>query len=201
MIGDSIIQFFSSFGIIGMALSLYLIFLIDSMIFPALPDFFLLVIFSTNPNSIAWGMSLLIIAVVASFSGNTLLYLLIKKYSPPKWIKKPMQKYSNMLIVSDERILLINRIAPVLPYTGAFIAINNWDYKKAISYIVLGACVKFGFLLLLSGTFYTLFEEGVAQKATFLLIMLTIGISLIASFLERKRLKGKSQKGDVPLKI
>ncbi|RLF42655.1 MAG: hypothetical protein DRN29_11165 [Thermoplasmata archaeon] len=136
-----------------------------------------------------WGVSLLIIAVVASFSGNTLLYLLVKKYSLPKWIKKPMEKYSKMLIISDERILLINRIAPVLPYTGAFIAVNNWSYKKAISYIVFGAFLKFGFLLLLSGTFYQLFEEGTAQKATFLLIIFTIAISLIASFVEKKRLK------------
>lgn len=189
MLGDAIINFFNAFGVIGMVLALYFIFLIDSMIFPALPDFFLLVIFSTDPHNVLWGLSLLIIAVIASFSGNTLLYLLIKKYSPPKWIKKPMRKYSEMLIVRDERILLINRIAPVLPYTGAFIAINNWSYRKAISYIVLGACVKFGFLLLLSGTFYQLFEEGIAQKATFILIILTIAISLIASWVERKRLK------------
>jgi len=188
MIGDAIIEFFSAFGVFGMALALYFIFLIDSMIFPALPDFFLLVIFLTNPGSIEWGIALLIIAVAASFSGNTILYLLVKKYSLPKWMKKAMQKYSNMLIVSDERILLINRIAPVLPYTGAFIAVNNWNYRKAISYIIFGAGIKFGFLLLLSGTFYTLFKKGVAQEATFLLIILTILISLIASFLERKKL-------------
>jgi len=188
MIGDAIIEFFSAFGVAGMALALYFIFLIDSIIFPALPDFFLLVIFSTNPGNIAWGITLLIIAVAASFSGNTLLYLLVKKYSLPKWMKKAMRKYSKMLIISDERILLINRIAPVLPYTGAFIAVNNWNYKKAISYILFGAAIKFGFLLLLSGTFYTLFEKGIAQEATFLLIILTILISLIASFLEKKKL-------------
>ncbi|MEA2054452.1 MAG: hypothetical protein U9O96_04975 [Candidatus Thermoplasmatota archaeon] len=188
MIGDAIINFFSNFGVIGMVLALYVIFLIDSMIFPALPDFFLLVIYSTNPQNFLWGFVILIIAVFASFSGNSILYLIVKKYSPPHFIKNLMKKYSEMLIVKDERILLINRIAPVLPYTGAFIAINDWNYKKSIAYIVAGAIIKFGFLLLLSGTFYALFEKGVAQNATFILIIATIVISLIASHLEKGKL-------------
>ena len=189
MIGDTVISFFDVFGVMGMGLALFFIFLIDSMLFPALPDFFLLVIFSTDPHNIAWGVSLLVIAALASFSGNALLYILVKKYSLPTWIKKAMQKYNELLIIKDERILLVNRIAPVLPYTGAFIALNRWDYKKSMSYIVLGAVVKFGILLILSGTFYQLFEEGIAQTATFLLIILTIIISLIATLVERKKLK------------
>lgn len=187
MIGDTLINFFSSFGIIGMLLALYLIFLIDSMIFPALPDFFILIIYSANPD-FGWGIILLFIAVLASFSGNTLLYLLVKKISIPKWIKKLMRKYSKILIMSDERILLLNRIAPVLPYTGAFIAINNWDYKKAISYIVVGGFAKFGCLLLLSGTFHALFEEGVAQNATLALIVVVIVISFILSYIKKKKM-------------
>ncbi len=188
MIGESIIEFFSNFGIAGMVLALYSIFLVDSMIFPALPDFFLLVIYSTNPGTI-WGVELLIVAVLASFSGNSLLYLIVKRYSPPKFIKNLMRKYSETLIIKDERILLVNRIAPVLPYTGAFIAVNHWDYWKSITYIVLGAILKFGFLIMLSGTFYNLFERGVAERATFLLIIAVILVSLIASHVEKKRLK------------
>jgi len=189
MIGDEIINFFGEFGAAGMLLALYTIFLIDSMIFPALPDFFLLVIYSTNPHDTTWGIMLLIIAVFASFSGNSILYFVVKKYSPPHFIKNLMVKYSNMLIIKDEKILLINRIAPVLPYTGAFIAVNNWDYRKAITYIVVGAVLKFGFLLLLSGIFYHLFEKGIAEKATFLLIAITISISVIASYIEKRRLR------------
>lgn len=188
MIGDEIINFFGGAGGGGMLLALYIIFLIDSMMFPALPDFFLLVIYSTNPGNAAWGAALLGIAVFASFSGNSLLYLIVKKYSPPNFIKKLMKRYSKMLVVKDEKILLINRVAPVLPYTGAFIAINNWDYWKAITYIVVGAAIKFGFLILLSGTFYKLFERGIAEKATFLLIVATLGISAFASYIEKKRL-------------
>ncbi len=188
MIGDAIIGFFSNFGVWGMLLAIYVIFLIDSMIFPALPDFFLLVIYSTNPSA-TWGIELLAMAVLASFSGNSLLYLITKRYSPPGFIKNLMKKYSKMLIIKDERILLVNRIAPVLPYTGAFIAIRNWDYKKSISYIVVGAAIKFGFLLILSGTFYDLFERGAAERATFTLIIVTITAGIIAAHLEKKRLE------------
>jgi hypothetical protein len=198
MLGDTIIQFFSSLGIVGLMVALYLIFLIDSMIFPALPDFFLLIIFATDPQNVVWGLTLLIIAVSASFSGNTLLYVIVKRFSPPRRLQRAMKKYSEMLIISDERILLVNRIAPVLPYTGAFIVINNWSYRKAMKYIVGGACIKFGVLLLLSGSFFQLFQEGTAQRATFILILVTIGISLIASFIEKKRLRKKNEQGSMP---
>jgi hypothetical protein len=102
-----------------------------------------------------------------------------------------MRKYTDLLIITDERILLVNRIAPILPYTGAFIAVNNWDYKKSMKYILTGAMLKFGVLLALSRTFYSVFESGTAQVATFTLIISTIGISLIASAYERRRLARK----------
>jgi len=190
MIGDAIIDLFSSFGVWGMILALYTIFLVDSMIFPALPDFFLLVIYSTNPGTM-WGIELLTIAVLASFSGNSLLYLITKRYTPPGFIKNLMEKYSKMLIIKDERILLVNRIAPVLPYTGAFIAVNNWDYRKSMIYVVVGAVLKFGFLLMLSGTFYNLFERGTAERATYILIIITITAGIIASHVEKRRLKSE----------
>ena len=41
MIGEPIVDFFSGFGAIGLIIALYVIFLIDSMIFPALPNFFI----------------------------------------------------------------------------------------------------------------------------------------------------------------
>lgn len=189
MIGEVIVDFFSSFGGVGLVVALYLIFLIDSMIFPALPDFFLLVIYATNPHSLPWALALLCVAVAGSFSGNTLLYLVVKRASVPGFIARVMQKYSDLLILDDERILLVNRVAPVLPYTGAFIAVNNWRYSLSITYIVAGAAAKFGLLLALSGTFYRLFKEGVAQTATLVLIIATIVISLVASYIEKRRLR------------
>jgi hypothetical protein len=93
-----------------------------------------------------------------------------------------------MLIINDEKVLLLNRIAPVIPYTGAFIAMNEWDYKKSIFYIVLGASIKFTLLISLCGTFYILFEREIAQNATLVLIFITIAISFIYSYIKKKSL-------------
>ncbi|HDS59744.1 MAG TPA: hypothetical protein ENN54_05590 [Thermoplasmatales archaeon] len=189
MIGEALVDAFSQFGLAGMILALFLVFLVDSMIFPALPDFFLLVIYATNPHEDWWGALLWVVAISASFSGNTLLYALVKRFTPPAPIQRAMRRYANLLIIADERMLLVNRVAPVLPYTGAFIAVNRWDYWKSMRYIVVGAAAKFGVLLLLSRTFYSLFEAGVAQNATFALIVITIVISLIGSAYEKRRLR------------
>jgi len=168
--------------------ALFTIFLIDSMVFPALPDFFLLAIYATNPHNAWWGALLFVVAVTASFAGNSLLYILVKRFSPPALVLRAMRKYAGTLIFADERMLLVNRIAPILPYTGAFIAVNNWDYRRSMVYIILGAIAKFGALLMLSRTFYVLFETGIAQRATFILIISTIIISLLASAYQRRQL-------------
>ena len=75
---------------------------------------------------------MIVIAVTAIVIGNTSLYLLVKRIGMPHFIEKAMITYSKIMPSKDERMLLINRIAPVLPYTGAFIAVNCWDYKKAM---------------------------------------------------------------------
>ncbi|HEC76487.1 MAG TPA: hypothetical protein ENI33_04425 [Thermoplasmatales archaeon] len=193
MFGDAIISFFSSFGGAGMVSALFFIFIIDSMFFPTLPEFFLLVIYSTNPT-FSWGITLIFVALLSIFFGNTLLYLTVEKFGLPSFIKKFMKKYSNVMIARDEKMLLINRIAPVLPYTGAFISVNNWDYKKSILYILAGGIAKFSLLIFLSGFFYTLFEKGLAQKATFWLIIVTIILGLILSYIRKREIYGKRVK-------
>jgi len=193
MLGDTIISFFSNFGYEGMLLALFFIFIIDSMFFPMVPEFFLLVIYSTSP-SFKWGIALILIAAIAIFFGNTLLYIIVKKFGMPYFIEKLMKKYSSMMVTQDEKMLLINRIAPVLPYTGAFIAVNEWSYKKSIVYILAGGIAKFSFLVMLSGFFYALFEKGVAQKATFCLIIITIALGIVLSYIRKRKIYRKGVK-------
>lgn len=188
MIGDQIISLFDSLGVIGMLAALLCIFLIDSMLFPTVPEFFLLTIYATNPVS-EWGLSLIIIAITAISIGNTSLYVFVKKIGIPGFIEKAMITYSNIMPSKNENMLLINRIAPVLPYTGAFIAVNEWNYKKAMLYIIGGGILKFSILIMLSGIFYTYFEQGDAQRATFILIVLTIFIGLGLSYFRKRKIK------------
>ncbi len=189
MLGDAIINFFADFGIIGELFSLFIIYFIDSTLFPTLPEFFLLVIYSTNP-CLGWGIVLILVSLASTFVGNSIIYGIAKKYEIP-FIKKIMEKYSNILISKNEKMLLINRIAPVLPYAGAFIAVNKWDYRKSMFYIIIGGAIKFSILIALSATFYSLFERGLAQKATFYLIIATIILGFILSYFRKINHKGE----------
>lgn len=193
MLGDAIISFFAGFGTGGMLLALFLIFIIDSMLFPMVPEFFLLVIYSTNPSA-EWGIILIATAAFSIFIGNSLLYFIVKKLGMPHFIRRLMRGYSEMMVTQDEKMLLINRIAPVLPYTGAFIAVNEWSYRKSIFYIVIGGVAKFSVLIALSATFYRLFERGIAQKATFILIVVTIAVGMILSYMRKRKIDGKRGK-------
>jgi len=187
MLGNQIINFFNSFGLEGMLLSIFFIFAIDSTLFPMLPEFFLLVIYSAHPT-FEWGIILILISLLAIFFGNTVLYIIVKKFGMPSFIAKLMKKYSGIMVAEDEKMLLINRIAPVLPYTGAFIAINKWNYKKSILYILVGGLAKFSVLIALSSFFYSLFKRGIAQRATYILILITIISGIILSYIRKKKM-------------
>ncbi len=193
MIGDNLINFFQGFGLAGFIVALFFIFLVDSMIFPSLPELFFLIAFLLNP-SFQWGVFLLFIALFGIFCGNTLLYLMAKKARIPNFIKEIMRKYSSMLLLGDERLLFLNNIAPVLPYTGAFMAVNKWNYKKSMLYLQAGAALKFSILLFLSSSFYILFKEGIARKATLVLIFVTIAISFSLSYFRKRKMEGKREK-------
>lgn len=193
MIGETIINFFQNFGMLGFIVALYFIFLVDSMIFPSLPEMFFLIAFLFQPD-IKWGILLLFIALLGIFCGNSLLYILAKKARIPNFIKEIMKKYSSMLLLGDERILFLNNIAPVLPYSGAFMAVNEWDYKKSIFYLESGAALKFSVLLLLSNSFYIFFSKGMAKKATIFLIFITLAISFTLSYFRKRKIEGKGSK-------
>ncbi len=189
MFGNEIVDMLHSFGTIGLMISLFLLFFIDSMLFPVLPELFLLIFFLAHPSP-SWGIELYLIALSASFCGNTFLYLFIRKAGMPEFISGAMKKYTKILISSNEKILFLNNFIPVLPYSGAFISVNKWSYKKAISYLIAGAAIKYGILLSLADTFYIYFSTGMAQKATIALVIATIGLSLIVSYFRKRKIEG-----------
>lgn len=189
MFGDELVNLLHSFGTPGLLLSLFLLFFIDSMLFPSLPELFLLIFFLAHP-SFVWGIELYLIALSASFCGNTFLYLFVERAGMPEFISNIMKKYTKILISSTEKMLFVNNFIPVLPYTGAFISVNKWKYKKAISYLIAGAAIKYGLLILLADTFYMFFSSGMAQKATLALVAITITISLIVSYFRKREIEG-----------
>lgn len=182
-----IYSIFGPFGWWGMLLCVFLIFFIDAVLFPTLPELFFMFGFFYQPT-LEFGIALLLVAAVGEILGVSLLYIIIKKVGVPERIKRVFNKYINFLVVSDERIFLVNRFAPMIPFSGAFISlVDRWSYKKCMGYIVLGCFIKYGLILILATFFYISFDPAVAQNLSIVLIVIVIIVSFIASFLKKKK--------------
>ena len=184
---EDLFGWFQSYGLIYALLGLFLIQVIDATIFPALPELFFTLAFMMDPT-FEWGILVLITTVLAEVTGNSLLYALVKRKSLPEFIQKVMKKWTDFCFVKDERIILINRIAPVVPFLGAFIATCKWDYKKSMLYLVIGGLAKYGALLALISFFSYQFDPDTAQFFSILAIVIIIIISFISSYIYKKKL-------------
>ncbi len=184
-VGQFLFDFFGPDGGWGVVLCIFLIFLIDALLFPTLPELFFILGFSYNP-SIGFGIELLAAAVVAEWIGIFSLYYVVKHIRIPAKVTRVVDKYVNFLVLKDERLLLLNRIAPTIPFAGAFICIANWDVKKSWFYITLGCILKYGVIMLLSDQLYKYYAES-AQTMTIILLVVILAISFALSYIVRKR--------------
>jgi len=167
----------------------FLIFFIDALFFPTLPELFFIIGFMYSP-SLLFGLQLLTAVVIAEVLGIALLYWIVEHIRVPGRIKRIADRYVKFLICNDERMLLVNRVAPMIPFAGAFISlIDNWRISKAMFYIVIGCVIKYGIIMLMSNFFFNYFESGAAQTYTICLIIIVIAVSIAAAFL-RKRKEG-----------
>ncbi|MCK4717980.1 MAG: hypothetical protein KAT70_04850, partial [Thermoplasmata archaeon] len=123
--------------------------------------------------------------------GVSSLYYIVENVRVPHRIKHVASKYVDVLFVSDERVVLMDRIVPVVPFIGAFISFCNWNFKKAITYNVLGCLVKYSFLLVFAGTLKHYFATGLAGDVTLVLVLAVVGISLVINYIwDKKRKRG-----------
>lgn len=187
MLGQDIINLFASLGDLGMLLAIVLIILIDGAAFPTLPEVWTVWIFGVHPESIAWGATLIIVASFASLLGNFTLFGFVKLIGLPKWLKKKMNQYTDFLLVHDERLLILNRIAPILPYTGAFIAACNWNVRKSAVYILISALMKFTIIVLISWASFESLKEEIAPWVSLGFVAIFLVASIIVSFVYKKR--------------
>ncbi|MFA6710283.1 MAG: hypothetical protein WCR83_03035 [Candidatus Methanomethylophilaceae archaeon] len=186
-IGGWMYGFFGPYGGWGVLLCIMLIFLIDALIFPTLPELFFVIGFIYNPT-LTFGVELLFAAAIGEVIGISILYLVVENISVPAKIKKVADRYINFLVVSDERILLVNRVAPMIPFAGAFISIvDSWKLSRALMYVVMGCFLKYGVILLMSGFFYAYFSSDAAQTYTIVFVFIVIIVSFIVSMLKKKK--------------
>ncbi|MBQ1462879.1 MAG: hypothetical protein IIZ24_01665, partial [Candidatus Methanomethylophilus sp.] len=181
-LGQAIYDLFGANGEWGLVLCIFLIFLLDALLIPTLPELFFVLAFIGGANyghPLLFGVELLIAAVIAEQIGIFSLYLVVKKYNHkiPKKIQSALDKYTQFLVVSDEKLLLLNRVAPMLPFAGAFVAILNWSVPKSAFYIAIGCIVKFGFIMMLSNFFYNYFQSEESQIITIVMILAVIAVS------------------------
>lgn len=191
MIGEGIIDFFGSIGETGMLASLALIILIDATLFPTLPEGWMVFIFgalAVGSDAPLWGVMLVLVATVAGMCGNLVLYGLVKRARLPKRIERIMKKYTDFLVVSDERLLLINRIAPVVPYTGAFMAVCKWDLRKCLAYIFVGGVARWSVIVVLVWLSFDNIRQDLAPWVALIAVIAVVVASLIASLIYRRRL-------------
>ena len=184
-VGQFLFDLFGPDGGWGVVLCIFLIFLIDALLFPTLPELFFILGFSYNP-SISFGIELLVAAVVAEWIGIFSLYYVVKHIRIPAKVTRVVDKYVNFLVLKDERLLLLNRIAPTIPFAGAFIHIAGWNLKKCWFYITLGCVLKYGVILLLSDQLYKYYAES-AQTMTIIMLIVILAISFALSYIVKKR--------------
>ena len=178
---------FGPYGMAGVVAMVFVAFLVDATVFPFLPEIFIIVGFAYEPTP-GFAVILLLTAIIAECLGNTLLYCVVQRFGLPRKLKRVMNKYVSILIVSDERMMLLNRIAPMIPYSGAFISvIESWKLSRALFYIVIGCILKYGLILSMSTFFYSYFTSDVAQYVMIGFVVLILAISLIASYIRKRR--------------
>jgi len=187
MIGQDIINLFASLGDLGMLLAITVIIWIDGTAFPTLPEIWMIFVYGAHPDSFSWGAAIVLTASAASLLGNFTLYSLVKIAKLPKWIQKKMKQYTDFLIVKDEKLLLLNRLAPIVPYTGAFIAVCNWNVRKCAVYIFASALVKFSVIVLISWASFESVKEEIAPFVSLAVIIILLVSSIIASVVYKKR--------------
>lgn len=186
-LSDWLFGLFSGMGDPGIVLCIFLLFLIDALVFPTLPELFIVLGFGANPTPL-FGATLLVAAVAAELIGVFALYYVVSRIRVPEKIKRIANRYIDFLVVSDEKIILVNRVAPMIPFLGAFIAmIDGWDKRKCAFYIILGCVVKYGVILMASGFFLTYLGTETAQTVTLAFVFAVIIISFIASYVKKRR--------------
>jgi len=196
-LGDWFRDAFAFLGPGGVLAAMFLIFLVDAAIFPALPEVFIVLFYQQLVDIWSWSSasaaaSLLVLALAGDLCGNAGMYGIMKWFHArghvPKVIEKAMKKWTSFLAVRDERIILVNRIAPAVPFTGAFIAVCGWSLRRSLAYVLIGGVAKYVLLLLLVVGLGLAFEPGAARLVTLVAVIALVVASLVAGFYRgRKR--------------
>ncbi len=194
-IGQFVYDLFQPLGVYGLLAALFLIFYFDSTLIPTLPELFTVIIFLAHPVPI-FGVMMIATLCAAEFCGVTTLYLVVRKYTLPQWMRRRIVEYSRFLVVRDEKMILLNRIAPVIPFLGAFIATCEWPYGRSILYNFVGGVAKYSLIVVMASYFLLLFsDQTLAEVITVVAVLALVGFSYLLSVRRKKKLEQSSAGG------
>jgi len=193
MLGEEIIDFFEGIGPLGLVIAFAIISFLDGFAIPMLPEAWLMLIALTDPGipKPVWGVLLVVVGVAAAVGAQILLYLAVKRFGMPKRVDKLMNKYAKFLIVSNEKLAFVNWLAPVIPFTGAFIAVCKWKPRLAFTYSLLGGTLKMSILVAIAILFPLLFDPGTVADASLVLIIIVLIVSLVFTYMRHRAMDKK----------
>lgn len=166
---------------------MFLIFYLDSMIIPLLPELFAVIIFQAGGGSLEWGLVVLFLALVAEVAGNSTTYLAASRIGLPGRVRQAMRKWTDVLVAKRENLILTNRLAPAVPFVGFFIAACNWDYRRSMLYIVLGGLAKYGFLLGVVAVLNVAYDPSLSRNLTLVFVIAFVAVSLVVAWWRRRQ--------------
>lgn len=193
---------FGFLGPLGTLVGLFVVFVADAAVVPTLPELAFVLSYSYRAagfTPLSWAILLVSMALAGEAIGNTLLYLLVRRVfvargHMPRILSNAMRRWTQFLVVRDERIILVNRVAPVVPFVGAFIATLGWSYPKSLTYILVGAAAKYSFLLGLIAYLDLVYNPTTATIITVATVLVLVGVSLLASIIVRRRMEARPEK-------
>lgn len=188
-VGDFLFDLFAGLGDQGILICIFLLFLLDALLVPTLPELFFILAISAN-TSLEFSLLVLLVGFAGETVGIFFLYSVVKRTGLPKRVDKALKKYINFLIVSDEKVMLINRVAPMIPFAGAVMAAmrKRWDIRKCLLWLVVGYVFKYGLIMLFGQTATTFFDGGTSRTVMLVAIIAMIVISAVVAFLRKKKM-------------
>lgn len=186
-LGDMIYDAFGGYGDIGVILCIFLIFLVDAMLFPMLPEMFFILGYNYDPTT-EFGATLIATAMCAELVGSFTLCYVVKHVRVPARVSKIANSYMDFLMEGDEKVILANRITHMVPYVGAFMGLmTQWDLRKCAIYIAVGCVIKYTVILAASSFFLDFFSGQTATFVTMGIVMVTLCICTALSIYRKKK--------------